>query len=54
MIGVVPILVLLNQASVDTFLYLSLNVIGQLFRSRTGAPTDLVTQQLGLPLEVQL
>ena len=34
MLGVVPILVLQDQASVDTFLYLSLYLISLLFRSR--------------------
>ena len=54
MLGVVPILVLQDQASVDTFLYLSLNLSGLLFRSRVGSTTYLVTHKLGLQLEVHL
>ena len=54
MLGVVPILVLQDQASVDTFLYMSLNLVGLLFRSRLGAPTYLVTHKFGLQLEVHL
>ena len=54
MLGVVPILILQDQASVDTFLYLSLYLIGLLFRSRKGSPTYLVTHELGLQLEVHL
>ena len=34
--GVVPILVLQDQASVHTFLYLSLYLVGLLSRSRVG------------------
>ena len=37
MLGIVPIFVLQDQASVDTFFYLSLNPIGLLFRSRVGS-----------------
>ena len=54
MFGIVPILVLLNQASGDTFLCLSLYLIGLLFRSRVGSPTYLVTHELRLQLEVHL
>ena len=54
MLGIVPILVLQDQASVDTILYLSLYLIGLLFRSRVGSPTYLVTHKLGLQLEVHL
>ena len=54
MLAVVPILVLQDQASVNTFLYLSLNLIGLLFRSRVGSPTYLGTHELGLQLEVHL
>ena len=39
MLGVVPIVVFQVQASVDTFLYLSLYLIGLLFRSLIGSPT---------------
>ena len=52
--GVVPIFVLQDQASIDTLLYLSLYLVGLLFRSRVGSPTYLVTQELGLQLEVHL
>ena len=54
MFGVVPILVLQDQVRVDTFLYRSLNLIGLLFRRRLGSPTYLVTNELGLQLEVHL
>ena len=54
MLRVIPIFLLQNQAGVDTFLYLSLNLIGLLFRSRVGSPTDLVTRRRGLQLEVYL
>ena len=54
MLGVVPILVLWDQASVDTFLYLSLSLMGLLFRSQLGSPTYLVTHELGPQLEVHL
>ena len=54
MLGVVPILVLQNQTSVNTFSYLSLYRIGLLFRSRVGSPTYLVTHELGLQVEVHL
>ena len=37
MLGVVAVLVLQDQASGDTLLYLSLNLIGLLFRSRVGS-----------------
>ena len=50
--GVVPILVHQNRASVDTPLYLSLKLVGLLFRSRVGSPTYLLTHELGLHLEV--
>ena len=53
-LGVVPILVLHNQASVDTFLYLSLPLIGLVFGSRVGSPTYLLTYELGLQLDVHL
>ena len=53
-LGVVPILVLQDQASVDTFLYLSLYLISLLFRNRIGCPTHLVTHEVGLQLEVHL
>ena len=53
-LGMVPILVLHNQASVHTFLYLSLNLMGLLFRTSVGSPTYVVTYELGLQLEVQL
>ena len=39
MLGVVTILVLQDQASVNAFLYPSLYLIGLLFRSRLGSPT---------------
>ena len=52
--GVVPILVLQDQASIDTLLYLSLYLVSLLFRSRVGSPTYLMTQELGLQLEVHL
>ena len=54
MFGVVPMLLLLNQATVDTPLYPSLNLIGLLFRSRVRSPTYLVTHELGLQLELHL
>ena len=54
MLGVVPILVLQYQASVDTLLYLPLNLIGLLFRSQIWSPTYLVTHEFGLQLEVHL
>ena len=54
MLGVVPILVLQDQASVDSVLYLSLYLIRLPFRSRVGSPTYLVTHELGLQLEVHL
>ena len=54
MLGVVPILVLQYQPRVDTLLYLSLNLIGLLFRSRIWSPTYLVTHELGLHYEVHL
>ena len=54
MFAVVPILVLQDQAGVDTFLYLSLYLISLLFRSRVGSTTYLVTHELGLQLEVHL
>ena len=54
MLGVVPILVLRDQASVDTFLYPSLYLISLLFRCRIGPPSHLVTHELGLQLEVHL
>ena len=54
MLAVVPILVLQNQGSVDSLLYLSLNLISLLFRSRVGSPIYLVTHELGLQLEVHL
>ena len=54
MLGVVPILVLQNQARVDTVFYLLLNPVGPLFRSRLGSPTYLVTQELGVQPEVHL
>ena len=50
MLGLVPIPVLQDQASVDTFLYLSLSLIGLLFRSRVGSPTYLVTPERGFSL----
>ena len=52
--GVVPILVLQNKASVDTLLYLSLNLVRLLFRSLVRSPTYLVTHEIGLQLEVHL
>ena len=52
--GVVPVLVLQDQASVDTFLYLLLNLVGLLFRSWIGSSRDLVTHELGVQLEVHL
>ena len=54
MLGVVPVLVLQDQASVDTFLYLSLNLVGLLFRSSIRSPPDYVTHELGFQLEVHL
>ena len=54
MLGVVPILVLQDEASVNTFLYLSLYLMGPLFRSRVGSPTHFVTHELGLQLEVHM
>ena len=54
MLRVVPILVLQDQAGVNTFLYLSLDLISLLFRSRVGPPTYLVTHELGFQLEVHL
>ena len=54
MLGVVPILALQIRASFATLLYLSLNPISLLFRSRVGNPTYLVTHELGLQLEVHL
>ena len=48
MLGVVPILVLQDQASVDTVLYLSLYLIDLLFRSRVGSPSYLVTHGFSL------
>ena len=54
MLGVVSILVLQDQASVDTFLYLSLYLFGLLLRSRVGSPAYLETHVVGLQLEVHL
>ena len=54
MLVVIPILVFQDQASVDTLLYVSLNLIGLLCRSRVGSFTYLVTHELGLQLEVHL
>ena len=54
MLGIVPTLVLQDQASVDILLYLSLFLIGLLFRSRLGSPFYLLTHELGLQLEVHL
>ena len=54
MFGLVPILVFQDEASVDKLLYLSLNLIGLLLRSRVGSPTYPVTHELGLQLEIHL
>ena len=54
MLGLVPILVLQDQAGVDTLLHLSLYLIGLLFRSQVGSPSYLVTHKLGLQLDVHL
>ena len=54
MLGVVPVPVLQDYASVDTLLYLSLNLIGLLFRSRVGSPPDLMAHKFGVQLEVHL
>ena len=54
MLGIVTILVLQDQASVNTLLYLSLYLIGLLFRSRVGSPLYLVTHELRVQLEVHL
>ena len=48
MLGVIPILVLQNQASLDIFFDLSLNLIGLLFSSQVGSGTHLLTHELGL------
>ena len=37
-----------------TYLYLSLNLVGLLFRSWMRSPPDLVTHELGFQLEVHL
>ena len=50
MLGVAPVLVLQDQASVDTLLHLSLYLIGLLFRSRVGSPSHLVATKLGFSL----
>ena len=52
MLGVVPFLVLQNQTGVYTFLYLSLNLVSLLFRSRIGSPPNLIAHELGVHLEV--
>ena len=54
MLGVVPIPLLQDWASVDTLLYLSLNLVGLLFRSWVGSPPDLMAHEPGLQLEVHL
>ena len=53
-LGVVPIVVLLDQASVDTHLYRLLDLVCLLLSSRVGPPTYLVTQELRFQLEVHL
>ena len=53
-LAVVPFLVLQDQASVDAFLYLSLDLISLLLRSRVWPQTYLVTDELGFQLMVHL
>ena len=53
-LGVVPVPILQDWASVDTFLYLSLNLVGLLFRSGIGCPPDLMAHELRFQLEVHL
>ena len=54
MLGVVPVLELQIQTSVDTLLYLFINLIGVLFRSQLVPPAYLVSHKLELQLEVHL
>ena len=52
--GVVFIIALQDQASVDTLLHLSFDLISLLFRSQVGTPTYLVTHKLRFQLEVHV
>ena len=54
MLGIITILVLQDHVSVDTLLYLALDLIRLLFRSRVGPPTYLVTHKIPFRLGVQL
>ena len=54
MVVIFPTLLLQDQASVDTLLYLSLDLECLLFRNRVGPPTYLVTHELRCQLEVHL
>ena len=54
MLGVVLVFVLEVQPSVDKFLYLSLNLVGLLFRSWIKPATHLVSYELGLQLLIHL
>ena len=54
MLGVLPILVFQDKASLDTFLYLSVNLVCLLFRRGVGPATYFVPHELRLQLEVPL
>ena len=54
MLGIVPVLILQDQASIDTFLYLTLNLVSLLLKSWIGPRAYLMPHELMLQLEIHL
>ena len=54
MLGIVAMVVLQDQASIHTLLYMRLNVVSLLFRSKIGPPAYLMPYKVRLQLEIHV